>query len=63
MFIEVMEHSSVRDYYQDLNIPIELYENFSGNVEFNSTHKDKVLYNYWFDMVKKDAHNIKKEIL
>ena len=58
--IPIMEHSNVRDYYQDLNIPIELYENFSGNVEFDSTHKDKLLYNYWYDMVKKDSDKLKK---
>jgi len=58
--VPVMESSAVRDYYQQyLKVPIELYENFTGNVEFDSTHKNKITYNYWFNMIKKKSDKIK----
>mgnify|MGYP005817695219 CR=1 FL=1 len=56
--IPVMQHSPVRDYYGQLGISCEPLENFTGTTNFNSEDKEKVLYNYWYDKLKKAQKEI-----
>jgi len=57
--VPVMPDTPIRQYYNQLGISNEPMENFTGTVEFNVEDKQKVLYNYWYDKLKKAQKEIR----